>query len=184
MDLNKVMIIGRLTRDPEVRTTPQGATVCNFSVATNLMWTDAQGQKQKKVEYHNIVTWRKLADICSQYLKKGMQVYVEGRLQTREWQAQDGAKRQRTEIVADNMIMLGSPSGRSSYQSGGFSSATPAKPVPTAPAPTADNVPIIDVSEPVTPLSPPQATPTPSVSAPATSSEEKKDEVRVEDIPF
>ena len=181
MDLNKVMIIGRLTRDPEVRTTPQGATVCNFGVATNLMWTDAQGQKQKKVEYHNIVTWRKLADICSQYLKKGMQVYVEGRLQTREWQAQDGAKRQRTEIVADNMIMLGSPSGRSSYQSGGFSSQQSAKPMPAAPAPTADSVPVIDVSEPATTPSP--VAPAAPVSAAAVS-EEKKDEVRVEDIPF
>lgn len=181
MDLNKVMIIGRLTRDPEVRTTPQGTTVCNFGMATNLMWTDSQGQKQKKVEYHNIVTWRKLADICSQYLKKGMQVYVEGRLQTRDWQAQDGTKRQRTEIVADNMIMLGSPSGRSSYQSGGFTSPQPPKPVPTAPTPTADSVPVIDVSEPVTPAAP--VAPTPSISAAAVS-EEKKDEVRVEDIPF
>lgn len=100
------MIIGNLTRDPETRTTPSGQTVTSFGVATNLVWTDASGQKQKKVEYHNIVAWRRLAEICAQYLKKGNKIYLEGRLQTREWQAQDGSKRQRTEIVAENMIML------------------------------------------------------------------------------
>ena len=106
MNLNKAMIIGNLTRDPETRTTPSGQTVANFSVATNLVWTDATGQKQKKVEFHNVVAWRKLAEICAQYLKKGGKVYVEGRLQTRDWQGQDGVKRYRTEIIADNMIML------------------------------------------------------------------------------
>jgi len=108
MDLNKAMIIGRLTRDPEVRTTPQGTTVCSFGVATNFIWTDPQGQKQEKVEYHNVVTWRKLAEICSQYLRKASKVYIEGRLQTRDWEGQDGVRRQRTEIVADNMLMLDS----------------------------------------------------------------------------
>lgn len=106
MDLNKVMIIGNLTRDPEGRTTPAGQVVTNFGIATNLIWTDATGQKQKRAEFHNIVAWRKLAEICNQYLKKGNKVYIEGRLQTREWQGQDGVKRYRTEIVADNMIML------------------------------------------------------------------------------
>ena len=111
MDLNKAMIIGRLTRDPEVRTTPSGQNVASFGVATNMTWTDKSGQKQEKVEYHNVVTWRKLADICGQYLKKGSKVYIEGRLQTRNWEGQDGAKRNRTEIVADNMIMLDSRGG-------------------------------------------------------------------------
>lgn len=106
MDLNKVMIIGNVTRDPEVRTTPQGVNVCSFSVATNLVWTDASGQKQEKAEFHNIVAWRKLADICGQYLKKGRKVYVEGRLQTRDWEDQNGVKRYRTEVVAENMILL------------------------------------------------------------------------------
>ena len=106
MNLNKAMIIGNLTRDPETRTTPQGTTVTSFSVATNLVWTDANGQKQEKVEFHNIVAWRKLADICAQYLKKGSKVYIEGRLQTRDWEGQDGVKRYRTEIVTENMIML------------------------------------------------------------------------------
>ena len=80
--------------------------MCNFSVATSSQWTDAQGQKQERTEYHPIVAWGKLADICQQYLAKGRKVYVEGRLQTREWEAQDGSKKQRTEIVAENMIIL------------------------------------------------------------------------------
>lgn len=106
MDLNKAMIIGRLTRDPEARTTPQGQNVCSFGVATNRAWTDASGTKKEAVEYHNIVTWGKLAEIVSQYLAKGRRVFVEGRLQTRDWQAQDGSKRNRTEIIAENVIML------------------------------------------------------------------------------
>ncbi len=111
MNLNKAMIIGNLTRDPEVRTTPQGTSVASFSVATNFVWNDANGQKQEKAEYHNVVAWRKLADIIGQYLKKGSKVYIEGRLQTRDWTGQDGVKRYRTEIVADNMIMLDSKGG-------------------------------------------------------------------------
>lgn len=106
MNLNRAMIIGNLTRDPEVRTTPGGQSVANFGVATSSQWTDASGQRQERVEYHSIVAWGKLADICGQYLGKGRKVYVEGRLQTREWEAQDGAKRTKTEIVAENMIML------------------------------------------------------------------------------
>lgn len=106
MNLNKAMIIGNLTRDPEMRNTPSGAQVASFSVATSLVWTDQAGQQQKKSEFHNIVAWRKLAEICGQYLRKGSKVYVEGRLQTTEWSGQDGVKRYRTEIVLENMIML------------------------------------------------------------------------------
>jgi len=106
MNLNKAMIIGNLTRDPEMRNTPSGAQVASFSVATSLVWTDQGGQQQKKTEFHNIVAWRKLAEICGQYLRKGSKVYVEGRLQTTEWTGQDGIKRYRTEIVLENMIML------------------------------------------------------------------------------
>ncbi len=111
MDLNKVMLIGRLTRDPETRTTPEGTTVTSFSIATGFTWTDKSGVKQERTEFHNIVAWRKLGEICAQYLTKGKQLYLEGRLQTRSWEAQDGQKKYRTEVVADNMIMLGSPSG-------------------------------------------------------------------------
>jgi single-strand DNA-binding protein len=106
MNLNKAMLIGNLTRDPEVKTTPSGQNVATFSVATNRVWTNQQGQKQESVEYHNIVAWGKLAEICGQYLNKGRKVYVEGRLQTRDWEGQDGVKRYKTEIVAENMIML------------------------------------------------------------------------------
>jgi single-strand DNA-binding protein len=108
MDLNKAMIIGNITRDPETRSTANGQPVTSFSIATNLTWIDQSGQKQQKAEFHNIVAWRKLAEICGQYLKKGSKVYIEGRLQTSSWTGQDGNKRYKTEIVADNMIMLDS----------------------------------------------------------------------------
>lgn len=103
------MLIGNLTKDPEIRTTPSGQNVASFSVATNMNWTDQSGQKQSKAEFHNIVAWRKLADICGQYLHKGTKVYLEGRLQTRDWVGQDGAKKYRTEIVADTMQILSRP---------------------------------------------------------------------------
>jgi single-strand DNA-binding protein len=106
MNLNKAMIIGNLTRDPEIKTTPNGMTVASFAIATNFIWTDQSGQRQEKVEYHNIVAWRRLAEICGQYLHKGSKIYIEGRLQTRDWTGQDGVKRYRTEIIAENMIML------------------------------------------------------------------------------
>ncbi len=105
------MIIGNLTRDPELRNTPSGQSVASFSVATNLVWTDQSGQQQKKTEFHNIIAWRKLAEICSKYLHKGSKVYIEGRLQTTDWTGQDGVKRYRTEIVAENMIMLDAKGG-------------------------------------------------------------------------
>ena len=127
MDLNKVMIIGRLTKEPEVRATPGGTSVSSFSVATNRAYTDTQGQKQEKVEFHNIVAWGKLAEICGQYLTKGKQVYLEGRLQTRDWVGQDGVRRYSTEVIAENMIMLGGPSG----QGGGQRRDTFAPPEPS-----------------------------------------------------
>ena len=111
MNLNKAMIIGNLTRDPEMRNTPSGQNVASFSIATNLVWTDQSGQQQKKTEFHNIIAWRKLADICSKYLHKGSKVFIEGRLQTTDWTGQDGVKRYRTEIVAENMIMLDNKGG-------------------------------------------------------------------------
>jgi single-strand DNA-binding protein len=119
MNLNKAMLIGNLTRDPEIRNTPTGQSVASFSIATNYVWTDQSGQKRDKAEFHNIVAWRRLAEICGQYLKKGSKIYVEGRLQTRDWVGQDGVKRYRTEIIAENMIMLdragaGSSMGRAS----------------------------------------------------------------------
>lgn len=113
MDLNRATIIGRVTRDPEMRTTPSGQTVTTLSVATNRAWTDNAGVKQERSEFHNCVLWGKLAEIASQYVTKGRRVYVEGRIETRDWTGQDGVKRYRTEIVAENMIMLDGPKGAS-----------------------------------------------------------------------
>jgi len=112
MNLNKVFLIGRLTQNPEVKTTPGGQTVCSFGLATNRIWVDKNtNQKQAKAEYHNIVLWRRLAEIASQYLNKGSLVLVEGRIQTRTWQDASGSKRYKTEIVADN-IQLGPKTAR------------------------------------------------------------------------
>ncbi len=104
--LNKVMLIGNLTRDPELKYTPQGAAVVTFGVATNRNWTTDTGEKKEDVEFHNIVAWNKLAEICAQLLKKGRKVYVEGRLSTRTWQAQDGTQKNRTEVVINDMVIL------------------------------------------------------------------------------
>jgi single-strand DNA-binding protein len=105
--VNKVILLGNLGRDPELRFLPNGDAVCNFSIATTDSWKDKAGEKQEKTEWHNIVMYRKLAEIAGEYLKKGRPVYLEGRLQTRKWQTKDGQDRYTTEIVADNMQMLG-----------------------------------------------------------------------------
>ncbi|MGH2581612.1 MAG: single-stranded DNA-binding protein [Anaerolineales bacterium] len=104
--LNKVMLIGNLGQDPEMRYTPSGRPVTTFSVATTRNWTNAEGEKRSETEWCNIVAWGSLAEICNQYLKKGQQVYIEGRLQTRRWEDEEGSKRSTTEIVAREMIML------------------------------------------------------------------------------
>lgn len=110
--LNKVQLIGNLTRDPEVRQIPSGQMVCTVGIATNRSWKNQQGERQDQTEYHNIVCWGKLAEIAGQYLKKGTKAYFEGRLQTRSWDdADSGKKMYRTEIVADNMIIL-TPKGQ------------------------------------------------------------------------
>lgn len=105
--VNKVILVGNLGKDPDLRFMPNGDAVCNFSIATTENWKNKDGQKQEKTEWHNIVIFRKLAEIAGEYLKKGRPVYVEGRLQTRKWQDKDGADRYTTEIVADSMQMLG-----------------------------------------------------------------------------
>jgi single-strand DNA-binding protein len=117
--VNKVILVGNLGRDPEVRYMPNGEAVCNFSIATTENWKDKSGVKQEKTEWHNIVMYRKLAEIAGEYLKKGRPVYVEGRLQTRKWE-KDGVTRYTTEIIADQMQMLGSKDGGSgaSYDGG------------------------------------------------------------------
>lgn len=161
MNLNKAMIIGNLTRDPEVKTTPTGQTVASFGVATNFIWTDQQGQKQERVEFHNVVAWRKLAEICGQYLHKGSKVYIEGRLQTRDWVGQDNVKRYRTEIVADNMIMLDRVGAN-----GGASMSSEQPPAPEE-QPSTQKEPVIDAEEPV-----------------GGESNSTEEDIKVENIPF
>jgi len=107
--LNKVMIIGHLGRDPELRYTPSGRPVTSFSVATTRTWTNANGERREETEWFNVVAWGSLAEICKQHLRKGQQVYIEGRLQTRGWEDRDGRKHYRTELVAQEMILLGGP---------------------------------------------------------------------------
>lgn len=154
MDLNRATLIGNVTRDPELRALASGQNVTTFGVATNMMWTDAQGQKQQRTEFHNLVVWGKLAEICKQYLVKGKKIFIEGRLQTREWEAQDGAKKMRTEIVADNMIML---------DRGG---------APGSSSPT------------YTPAVPPASSLQPPASSPPIDHGVGDQEIRIEDIPF
>lgn len=113
MNLNKIFILGNVVKNPESRTTSSGQTVATFSIATNRMWTDKQGQKQKKAEFHNIVAWGRLGEICAQYLEKGKLVFIEGRVETRSWDAPDGTKKYRTEVIAENMQM-GPKSGNTS----------------------------------------------------------------------
>lgn len=105
--LNKVMLIGNLGKDPEVRSTTTGQRVANFSLATSRSWTGQDGQRQEKTEWHSIVVWGKLADICEKYLQKGKQVYIEGRIETRSWQDKEGQTKYRTEIICEQMTMLG-----------------------------------------------------------------------------
>lgn len=130
MNLNKAFIVGRLTRDPEVKTTPNGHNVTTFSLATNRYWTNQQGQKQDVTEFHNIVAWGKLAEISGQYLKKGSMCLIEGRLQTRSWEGQDGVKRYRTEIVAESM-QLGPRAGSGDSGPGSNSYSQQDEQIPT-----------------------------------------------------
>lgn len=154
MNLNKVIIAGNLTRDPELRQTPSGQSVCTIGVATNRVWTNPSGQKQEAVEFHNVVLWGRLAEITNQYLKKGRLILVEGRLQTRSWDdKQTGQKKYRTEIVAEN-IQFG-PQGGGNFGGG---------------APTSPREPSAAEQQPAE---------IPTVQYPA-----DEEEIRPEDIPF
>jgi single-strand DNA-binding protein len=117
MYLNKAFIIGNLTRDPEIKAMPSGTKVANFSLATNRNYKDKDGNRQESVEYHNIVAFSKLGELCAQYLKKGAQAYVEGRIQTRSWDDASGAKKYRTEIIAENVQFGSRPAGGGSSAS-------------------------------------------------------------------
>lgn len=169
MDLNKAMIIGRLTNDPQVRSTQAGQNIASFGVATGRKWNDKNtGQQREDTQFHNVVAWGKLAEICSQYLNKGKQVYIEGRLQTQSWDDKNtGEKKYRTEIVAENLIMLGS---KDQNAGGGNNNFNPQnnqnnfQPQNNAPSqntdiPAQEEIPTINVDE-------------------------DKDDIKIEDIPF
>lgn len=160
MNFNKAIIVGNLTRDPETRMIPSGQAVSSFSIATNRIWNDQSGNKQQATEYHNIVAFGKLADICSKYLSKGRLVLVEGRIQTRSWQDQSGVKKYRTEIVAENMQM-----GPKSDSAGSVSSASPRS--TSVQQVQQEEIPVIDAEEPI-----------------IEKTESEPGEINVKDIPF
>lgn len=139
--LNKVMLIGNLGKDPELRYTTSGVAVASFTLATNESWKDQDGNTQERTEWHNVVAWRKLAEICGEWLKKGNKVYIEGRIQTRSYDDKNtGQKRYITEIVADDMIMLGGVGGgRPTAENANASHASPVE--PQAPAAPDDDLP-------------------------------------------
>lgn len=175
--LNKVQLIGNLTRDPELRYTPTGAAVCTIGLATNRYWTTDAGEKKEETEFHRVVAWNKLAELCSQLLIKGRKVYVEGRLRTNSWTAQDGTQKQTTEVVIDDMILLDSKRPV----------VTPGEVAETAPTePAAESV-VADTAGPsVTTVAQPQT------GLPAQAGKKKSDkkdekateEVNPDDIPF
>ncbi len=168
MNLNKVFILGNLTRDPEMRQTPNGQTVANFGVATNRMWTDPAGNKQSQAEFHNVVIWGRRAEVAKQYLSKGSLVFIEGRLATRSWQDQSGQKRNRTEIVAENMQLGPRLANALSQNRGSYNQEK-------APAPSLPEIQLEELDPPATAVG----------GAPLEAGAGGPDEeIKVEDIPF
>lgn len=170
MNVNRVILVGRLTRDPEVRTTQTGQSVATIGLATSHRWNDKAGQKQEKTEFHTVVLWGRLAEIAGQYLTKGQECFFEGRLQTRAFVGKDGVERKTTEIVGESMQIgsrpQGSQGGGYAPRQGGYSQAAPAGGAASAPpqrqvspAPIEDEIPTINLDD-------------------------EKDEIRIEDVPF
>lgn len=137
--VNKVILIGNAGADPELRYTPGGSAVSNFSIATNESWTNSSGERQERTEWHRIVVWGRLAEICNQYLRKGSKVYIEGKLQTSSWEGQDGVKRYTTEVVARDMQLLDSRGDMDGNYGGGAPQSQQAAPQPQAAAATAQS---------------------------------------------
>ncbi|MDQ1283887.1 MAG: single-strand DNA-binding protein [Patescibacteria group bacterium] len=160
MNVNKVLLVGRLTRDPEVRNTSSGQTVASISLATGYTWKDKNGQKQERTEFHNLVLWGRLGEIAGQYLIKGQEAYFEGRLQTQKYTDKTGADRYKTEIVVENMQLGAKP--RSAYDSGGAGGYN--KPAPQPQSPSSQ------------PEAPAEALPTINL--------DEEEEVKIEDVPF
>jgi single-strand DNA-binding protein len=155
MNVNKVLLVGRLTREPEIRNTTSGQPVASLSMATNSFWKDKSGQKQERTEFHNVVLWGRLAEIAGQYLVKGAEVFIEGRLQTRKYTAKDGTEKRTTEIVGENMQLGAKPQGR-----------------PYTPGASANNT------------APAQGEKSPEEAIPTINLDEEQDEVKIADVPF
>lgn len=163
MNVNKAILVGRLTRDPETRTTPSGQTVVTIGLATSHRWSDKSGQKQEKTEFHTIILWGRTAEVASQYLTKGQEAYFEGRIQTRSYTGKDGVERKVTEIVAENMQLgsrpMGQGSGSSRSESASASRPTGQNQPKSAPTAIDDDIPTINLDD-------------------------EKEEIKIEDVPF
>ncbi|QQS15473.1 MAG: single-stranded DNA-binding protein [Candidatus Moraniibacteriota bacterium] len=163
MNVNKVILVGRLTRDPETRTTPNGQTVATIGLATSHRWSDKSGQKQEKTEFHTIILWGRTAEVAAQYLTKGQEAYFEGRLQTRSYTGKDGVERRVTEIVAENMQLGSRPMGQgsSSSRSDSAHASQPANHGQSRSTPVSadDDIPTINLDD-------------------------EKEEIKIEDVPF
>ena len=167
MNVNKVILVGRLTRDPETRTTPSGQTVATIGLATSHRWNDKSGQKQEKTEFHTVILWGRIAEIAAQYLTKGQEAYFEGRIQTRSYTGKDGVERKVTEIIAENMQLGSRPMGQGQGGGSGYtrpesssSSRQNQQSQPKAPAMTADD------------------------DIPTINLDDEKEEIKIEDVPF
>ena len=179
MNLNKVYLIGRLASDPEFRTTPSGQEVATLRIATNRVWNDrASGQRNEATEFHSVVVWGRLAQIANQYLNKGSLTMIEGRLQTRSWQGQDGVKRYRTEIVAENLQLGPKPKGGDITKENKSEAANPPASRAGALA-SKEEIPVINEDEP--PHSSMSGGGEPSA---ASESEIEEEEVQLKDVPF
>jgi single-strand DNA-binding protein len=184
MDLNRATIMGNMTRDPELRYTPTNRQVISFTVATNRRWNNAEGERQEQAEFHDIVAWGKLAEICNQILYKGRKVYIEGRLQTRNWEGQDGVKRYKTEIIADNVIALG-PAKTSVDTEESIAESKDTESQPKAGPPRAEKSKSAEKEskeEPKKDL--PAGSPREAGKAGKEEEEEKEEEIDLDDIPF
>jgi single-strand DNA-binding protein len=165
MNVNKAIVVGRLTRDPEVRTTPGGQSVTSISMATNHAWTDKSGQKQEKTEFHNVVLWGRLAEIAGQYLSKGQECYIEGRMQTRSYTDKAGIERKTTEIVAENMQLGSRPQGQGGGNYAPRQNAAPKAAAAGVAGATAATLPKED-------------------EIPTINLDDEKEDIRIEDVPF
>lgn len=164
MNVNRVILVGRLTRDPEMRTTQSGQTVATIGLATSHRWSDKGGQKQEKTEFHSIVIWGRMAEVAAQYFTKGQEAFFEGRLQTRTYTGKDGIERRITEVIAESMEFGSRPTGQGGGYSreGNMSASSQARP-----APQSSN-----------------ATSSPDDDIPTINLDDEKEEIKIEDVPF